>query len=456
MSLRSKIRVSLAVLPFLGSVAVAQTVAPIEPFRLTVDISRFRGADDEHVSVEIYYGFPRRSITYVPDSLGLVGAGDITLLIKQADSILYADRWLVPHILRDSTTAGGSMTLVGNYPVHLKPGDYVLTFIARDRYDPKRIDSLRIKLPVRLFTVAKPVLSDIEFASSIRQGEKGGAFYKNTLDVIPNVGGLYIESQACYYYAEAYNLQIGNDPGDFFIRTNVFDAVGKEILSREKQRKRAGESAVLVDQFAASRLRTGSYTLVLSMLDSSRKTLATTGKKFFVYNKELGVDSTLLSTSTGLPLAEYMSMDEIELDREFKWSRWETMDVEKEQFAALKGAEAKRKFMSDFWRKRGPGRRDEYLSRVSYANANFGVMGREGYRSDRGRVHVMYGTADDVERHPNEVDSKPYEIWSFHNLQGGVIFVFVQRNQGGDYDLVHSTHRNELHDENWDRVGITR
>jgi hypothetical protein len=83
-------------------------------------------------------------------------------------------------------------------------------------------------------------------------------------------------------------------------------------------------------------------------------------------------------------------------------------------------------------------------------------MGREGYRSDRGRVYIVYGAPDDVERHPNEVDSKPYEIWSFHNIQGGVIFVFVQRNQGGDYDLVHSTHRNELHDENWDRVGITR
>jgi GWxTD domain-containing protein len=453
---RSQVFLFPIALLFVSSTVVAQPIAPVEPFRLAVDISRFRGGDDEHANVEVYYGFPRRSLTYVSDSLGLVGAADITLLVRQGDSLLYADRWLVPHVLHDTSTTMGSMTLVGIYSIQLKAGEYLLTFLARDRHDPKRADSLRVKLPIHLFAVDKPTLSDIEFASSIRQGEKGSPFYKNTLDVVPNVGGVFIESQACFFYAEAYNLLASNDQSDYFLRTNVFDAVGKEVLSREKQRKRPGESAVLVDQFAAARLRTGAYTLALSLLDSSRKTLTTTAKKFFVYNKSLGIDSSLLSTSTGLPLSEYMSMDEIELDREFKWTRWEAMDVEKEQYAALKGVDAKRKFLSDFWRRRAPGQRDEYLSRVSYSNSNFGVMGREGYRTDRGRVYIVYGAPDDVERHPNEVDSKPYEIWSFHNIQGGVIFVFVQRNQGGDYDLVHSTHRNELHDENWDRVGITR
>ncbi len=448
--------VTLSVLLAAGSSASAQGFLPSDALRLSVDISRFRGADDEHVNVEIYYSFPRRSITYVPDSLGLTGAGDITLLVRRKDSLLYADRWLVPHVLRDTSQAGGGMSLVGCYPVQLSEGEYLLTLIARDRNNAGRADSLKIKLPIHLFSVQKTSLSDVEFASVIRQAEKGGPFYKNTLDVIPNVGGLYSEGQSCFFYAEAYNLLKGDLQGAYHLRTNVLDAIGRDVLSRERTRKLSGESTVIVDQFAVSGLRTGTYTLVLSLLDSSRKTITTAGKKFFVYNKTLGVDSTLLAAGTGLPFTEYLSMDEVELDREFRWSRWETMDVEKEQFEALKGSDAKRKFLSDLWRKRGPGSRDQYLSRVSYANSNFSVMGREGYRTDRGRVYIMYGSPDDVERHPNEVDSKPYEIWSYHNIQGGVIFVFVQRNQGGDFDLVHSTHRNELHDENWDRVGITR
>jgi GWxTD domain-containing protein len=162
-------------------------------------------------------------------------------------------------------------------------------------------------------------------------------------------------------------------------------------------------------------------------------------------------------------------MDESELDREFEWTRYTAIDNEKSQYGSLGKAkdaktpadakgivEAKRKFMSDFWRHREPGLREEYLARVAYANANYRVLSRDGFRTDRGRVHIMYGNPDDYERHPNETETRPYEIWSYNNIQGGVIFVFVLRNTAGDYELVHSTHRNELHDENWDRSGITR
>ena len=77
-------------------------------------------------------------------------------------------------------------------------------------------------------------------------------------------------------------------------------------------------------------------------------------------------------------------------------------------------------------------------------------------KTDRGRVVIVYGQPDDIDRHPNETEVRPYEVWSYNNIQGGVIFVFVLRNAAGDYELVHSTHRDELHDENWDRVGVTR
>jgi GWxTD domain-containing protein len=144
-------------------------------------------------------------------------------------------------------------------------------------------------------------------------------------------------------------------------------------------------------------------------------------------------------------------MDEGELDEEFRQVKYESTDDERVQFTKLKGAEAKRKFMSAFWRHRSTGFRDAYMERVAYANQNYGSMGKKGYRTDRGRVHVIYGKPDDIERHPSESDSRPYEIWSYQNIQGGVIFVFVQRNTSGDYELVHSTHRNELHDEGWQR-----
>ncbi len=438
---------------FVGAApGLSQTILPVEPFRLTVDISRFRGGDDNHVHVELYYAIPRRALTFRSDTAGFVGAGDMTFTARKGDSLVYADRWLVPHLLRDTANVMPGLTLVGNTMMQLEPGDYVFKILGRDRNNSSRADSITLKVPIRPVVIDKPVISDIEFASNIRQGKKGGPFYKNTLDVVPNVGGVFVENQSCSFYAEAYNLAAGNETNDFYLRTNVHDAVGKEIMSREKPKKHLSESAVIVDNFPASTLRTGTYTLVLSLLDTSRKVLTSSARKFYVYNKTLGVDSSLLVSASGLPMAEYMSMDSVELDREFKWTKWEAQDQEKSQYEQLKGAEAKRKFLTDFWRRRQPGRREEYLARVSYANNNFNMMQREGYRTDRGRVYVVYGPPEDIERHPNETDMKPYEIWYYTNIQGGVMFVYVQRNSGGDLELVHSTHRNELHDENWQRT----
>jgi len=456
--MRSPFRVFVCLLAvgYAAVVADAQEIHPAEHLRLTVDIARFRGADDQQTHVELYYAFPRRGLTYLPDSAGYGGAADIAVWISRKDSTLLAERWLVPHRVRDTVSATPGTNLVGVFTFQVPAGEYQVKILIRDRHNLARRDSLLLRLPIRIYGTAITELSDLELAASIRQGGEGGPFFKNTLEVVPNVGGLYNEDQRCFYYAEAYNLFLGDDRSDFLVRTRVLDAVGKEILSRERARKRVGESSVIVDQFGVENFRTGTYQIIVSMLDSTRKQLSTSARKFFVYNSRLGVDSSLVAGGARLPMGEYMAMDEAEVDREFRWSRYDMTDEEKNQYKAITGLEVKRKFMSDFWRRRPPGAREEYLARVSYANANFAVMAREGFRADRGRVYIVYGQPDDVERHPNETDMRPYEIWQYNNIQGGVIFVFVQKNSGGDYELVHSTHRNELRDENWDRVGVTR
>jgi GWxTD domain-containing protein len=440
----------------LVSSSISQNHPSRESLRLMADLARYRGSDDENTMVEISYALPETGITYRADTSGFSGTADIALVVTKGDSSVFADRWLVPHSVRDTASLQQSMNLVGIYKLQLREGDYQFKFVTRDRNDPLRRDSLAIRLPVRRMVTTKSILSDVSLASVIRQGAKGGIFYKNTLDVVPNVGGVYPEDAKCFYYAEAYNLLTLPDTGDIYIRSVVFDAVGKELISRERPRKKVSESTVIIDQFPVKSLRTGTYTLVLTLLDQQKTPLSTCGRKFFVYNQTLGVDSGLIASAKNVPMPEYMSMDEAELDREFRWCKYVVSDAETKQFEELKGVEAKRSFLTDFWRRRQPGEREEYMSRVAHANANFTVMAREGYRGDRGRVTIMYGFPDDIERHPNETDMRPYEIWSYHNIQGGVIFVFVQRNQAGDYELVHSTHRNELQDANWDRVGITR
>ncbi len=436
--------------------AIAQTIEPTEAIRLHTDFARFRG-DEKNMFVEVYYSFPQRSITYKSEADGLRGGVDVTMVVLQKDSVVFADRWLVPHVVKDTNGMKAGMNLVGLTNIGLPEGEYTLKMVGRDRNNPVRKDSMSMRLPVKMVGQEKMTISDIELATKIKQqGNKASPFFKNTLEVVPAPEGLYGEEQKCFFYTEAYNLLAGGEHSDYYVKVVVLDAIGREVVSRERTRKRAGESAVIVDHLMMDQFKSGTYSLLIGLLDSNKKVVSSTEKKFYVYNRKLGVDSSLYSSTRSGSLSEYAGIEEPELNTEFDWARYEATDVEKGQFKTLTGVDAKRKFLADFWQKRGLGFKQEYLKRVAHANSQFNILGRKGFTTDRGRVYIIYGPADDYDRHPNESEYRPYETWTFQNIQGGVIFVFVQRSSGGDYELVHSTHRNELHDEQWSKYIQTR
>jgi GWxTD domain-containing protein len=93
----------------------------------------------------------------------------------------------------------------------------------------------------------------------------------------------------------------------------------------------------------------------------------------------------------------------------------------------------------DFWKQMDPtpgtdGNElmDEYYRRVDYANRNYSTF-RPGWKTDRGMVYIILGPPNEVERHPFESDSKPYEVWTYYTVNR--YFVFVDYSGFGDYRL---------------------
>ncbi|RKZ28792.1 hypothetical protein DRQ26_00365 [bacterium] len=94
----------------------------------------------------------------------------------------------------------------------------------------------------------------------------------------------------------------------------------------------------------------------------------------------------------------------------------------------------------DFWKKRDPTPstelnevKEEFFKRVQYANENFGTPTKRGWETDRGRVYITYGQPNEIERHPFEINTYPYEVWYYYSL--GLTFVFVDTFGDGDYQL---------------------
>ncbi len=74
----------------------------------------------------------------------------------------------------------------------------------------------------------------------------------------------------------------------------------------------------------------------------------------------------------------------------------------------------------------------EYYNRVSYANEHFTHF-FAGWKSDRGMIYILFGPPDNVDRHPFNIDSKPYEIWQYYRKARR--FLFVDDTGFGDYRL---------------------
>ena len=86
------------------------------------------------------------------------------------------------------------------------------------------------------------------------------------------------------------------------------------------------------------------------------------------------------------------------------------------------------------------------------ANERYRAIGRDGWRTDRGRIYIIYGEPDEIQRFPNSSDNKPYEIWNYNQIEGGVEFIFIDLSGFSEYTLVHSTKRGEIQDPSWQQL----
>lgn len=80
-------------------------------------------------------------------------------------------------------------------------------------------------------------------------------------------------------------------------------------------------------------------------------------------------------------------------------------------------------YLAAFWYEYAGGNflkvREEYLSRVAIANKLYRVNSKPGYKSDRGRILMMYGYPNDKNIVKNQPNVKPYEIWYYNRIFNG-------------------------------------
>jgi len=102
----------------------------------------------------------------------------------------------------------------------------------------------------------------------------------------------------------------------------------------------------------------------------------------------------------------------------------------------------KMKLWKEFWKKHDPTPgtpenelEEEFVERVTYANEHFSIGRFLGSLTDRGRVYIKLGPPDEIDSHPFDINTLPYQVWYYY--EKNLTIVFVDRGGFGDYELYY-------------------
>jgi GWxTD domain-containing protein len=143
-------------------------------------------------------------------------------------------------------------------------------------------------------------------------------------------------------------------------------------------------------------------------------------------------------------------------------------DAERAAFKRLGTDEERERFIEQFWERRDPTPgtienefKEEHYRRLAMANARYtSTSGLPGWKTDRGRIYITYGPADEIESHPagggyqrppeqggGATTVYPFEQWKYRFIDGigtNVIIEFVDKDRNGEYRMTMDPNEKEL------------
>lgn len=137
--------------------------------------------------------------------------------------------------------------------------------------------------------------------------------------------------------------------------------------------------------------------------------------------------------------------------------RWIITDEELSAFKKLQNNAERDTFIEGFWQRRDPTPdtaeneyKEEHYRRIAYANEHF-AAGIPGWRTDRGRIYIMFGPPTSIDSHPmggpyqrpaeeggGQTETFPFEVWRYRYLEGigqEVEIEFVDDCNCGAYEM---------------------
>jgi GWxTD domain-containing protein len=372
-------------------------------------------AEDGKTKLDVFIKVPYSSVQFIKTGQGFEAGYSVTVSIydEDADRLITEKIWneKIVAISFEQTVQESNFNL-SHRSFDLTPGTYKINTLLTDKDSRAEFTSENI-LIIKDFT-RRPVLSDLMLV-----GKR--TVIEGSSKIIPNVSrDIITEKEGVPLFYEVY----ADSASEYIVEYTISNEEEVVFSDSERRKFEKGSNQVFYTIDSIS-LNIGKFLVKAEVKNTDDETLSSSSKSFL--SRWEGVPSTITDLDKAVDQLVYIANpDEI--------SHIEDAENRSE----------KTKRFVEFWKKRDTNPADEYnaifneyFNRVAFANENFTSYSIEGWRSDRGMVLIILGIPDNIDRHPFEYYSKPYEVWQYYDLNRS--FLFIDNSGFGDYRLSPDT-----------------
>lgn len=398
----------------------AQIDAFTEPGDGQVEVSfdaiSFSAGDSTNARLDVYVQVGYDQLSFVRLKKSYAAEYEVTVDVLNDHDQLVVEKTWTDRAVTDSfeVSISPQYYMMSERSLYLQPGLYTLKINYIDQDSKRGIRETR-KILIPDYAHRHTELSDIMIVSKLT---KDG----NRTVVTPNISGNVGNLEGGFNLFFEYYPTGKTDSVEF---EYSFINVKKEIFSTRSSMERVTQQNMQVflriDSIDAP---PGEYKLVLQSRamgkDKAPGPVSSTHKQISIRWK-------------GVPLSIS------DLDEAIKQLRYLARDSELDSLLEAQTLSDKQKLFMDFWKRRDPTPdtqknelMEEYYRRVAYANKRF-TRYRPGWKTDMGMIYIIFGPPNTVDRHPFEMDSKPYEIWTYYDIRQSILF--IDETGFGDYRL---------------------
>ncbi len=368
--------------------------------------------------LDVFIRVPYENLAFIKQDGGYRAAYEMTIDILDSTGRLFNEKLWTEEVRVETfeqSVSPQAYSLVQR-TFEVPPGQYSIVTIMQDRETRQNLRLTR-KLQVSDYGTNPFSLSDIMLVSKLNVNGEKKTIVPN---VSPNVGLL---SDVFYIFFEAYN---GVKLDSTRLVIDILNEKKEKVNElTQVQNLAPGRNQVFM-KIENGALPVGDYTLYVRafpMTGAGGKDtvfLATTSRAFVVRLR--GLPKGVKDIGVAIEQCVYLAKDS-----------------EMEYMRDAKTPDEKQKRFTEFWKKRDPNpntprneKMEAYFVKVEYANKTFKHY-IEGWRTDMGMVYIIFGAPNNVDRHPFDVDAKPYEVWTYYDMNHS--FTFVDQTGFGDYRL---------------------